>query len=233
MWEGFEGSEAWNANTKLSEDCLYLNVVVPKPHPKDAAVRENSAIIIIIRIIALFIKHQQWKVKSVTIKHHSPFVSHSGWKASLSKRLSPKAPQVLLWIYGGGFWGGTTTLDLYDLRTIVSEENIIAVDINTIWSQNWSHDLIMMVIIIILQVGIQYRVASLAFLYFDTEDVPGNAGYLYQLYRSVQKSVKMAPSSVWRVPSLQIYSLDSFLETNFMGIFPHRRPPHPSMGISI
>ena len=91
----------------------------------------------------------------------------------------------------------------------------------------------MMVIIIILQVGIQYRVASLAFLYFDTEDVPGNAGYLYQLYRSVQKSVKMAPSSVWRVPSLQIYSLDSFLETNFMGIFPHRRPPHPSMGISI
>ena len=38
MWEGFEGSEAWNANTKLSEDCLYLNVVVPKPHPKDAAV---------------------------------------------------------------------------------------------------------------------------------------------------------------------------------------------------
>ena len=68
----------------------------------------------------------------------------------------------------------------------------------------------MMVIIIILQVGIQYRVASLAFLYFDTEDVPGNAGYLYQLYGSVQKSVKMAPSSVWRVPSLQTYSVNSF-----------------------
>ena len=69
MWPGFEGSEQWNANTPLSEDCLYLNVVVPKPHPKDAA--------------------------------------------------------VLLWIYGGGYWGGTTTLDLYDMRTIVSEENII------------------------------------------------------------------------------------------------------------
>ena len=40
--------------------------------------------------------------------------------------------QVLLWIYGGGFWGGTTTLDLYDLRTIVSEENIIAVGIVTV-----------------------------------------------------------------------------------------------------
>ena len=38
----------------------------------------------------------------------------------------------MLWIYGGGFWGGTTTLDLYDLRTIVSEENVIAVGINVV-----------------------------------------------------------------------------------------------------
>ena len=59
MWPGFEGSEAWNCNTPLSEGCLYLNVVVPRPQPKNAA--------------------------------------------------------VLLWTYGGGFWGGTTTLDLYDL----------------------------------------------------------------------------------------------------------------------
>ena len=69
MWPGFDGSEQWNANTPLSEDCLYLNVMVPNPHPKNAS--------------------------------------------------------VLLWIYGGGYWGGTTTLDLYDMRTIVSEENII------------------------------------------------------------------------------------------------------------
>ena len=71
MWPGFEGSEQWNANTALSEDCLYLNVMAPKsPAP-------------------------------------------------------PEGRSVLLWIYGGGFWGGTTTLDLYDMRTIVSEENII------------------------------------------------------------------------------------------------------------
>ena len=30
-------------------------------------------------------------------------------------------------------------------------------------------------------VGIQYRVASLGFLYFDTEDAPGNAGMFDQL----------------------------------------------------
>ena len=112
--------------------------------------------------------------------------------------------QVLLWIYGGGFWGGTTTLDLYDLRTIVSEENIIAVGIEmqqqnkrtkkqnkqivikeNIITVGINLVAIKMIIISIvltilikirLQVGIQYRVASLAFLYFDTEDVPGNAG---------------------------------------------------------
>ena len=33
----------------------------------------------------------------------------------------------------------------------------------------------------IVGVGIQYRVASLGFLYFDTEDVPGNAGMFDQL----------------------------------------------------
>ena len=30
-------------------------------------------------------------------------------------------------------------------------------------------------------VGIQYRVASLGFLYFDTEDAPGNAGMFDQV----------------------------------------------------
>ena len=100
MWPGFPGSAVWGVNTNKSEDCLYLNVVVPKPHPKNAA--------------------------------------------------------VIVWIYGGGFWSGTTTLDLYDLRAMAAEENII-------------------------MVGIQYRVGSLAFLYLDTYDVPGNAGIFDQL----------------------------------------------------
>ena len=100
MWPGFPGAEAWNTNTPQSEDCLYLNVVVPRPHPRNAA--------------------------------------------------------VIVWIYGGGFWSGTTTLDLYDLRVMAATQNII-------------------------MVGIQYRVASLGFLYFPEEDVPGNAGMYDQL----------------------------------------------------
>lgn len=100
MFPGFLGSEMWNANTPLNEDCLYLNIAVPQPHPKGSA--------------------------------------------------------VLVWIYGGGFYSGTSTLDVYDPRVLAAEENIIVV-------------------------AIQYRVASLGFMFFDTEDVPGNAAMFDQL----------------------------------------------------
>ncbi|XP_053983279.1 acetylcholinesterase-like isoform X1 [Hylaeus anthracinus] len=96
----FPGATMWNPNTPLSEDCLYVNVVAPRPRPTNAA--------------------------------------------------------VLVWIFGGGFYSGSATLDVYDHKTLVSEENVILV-------------------------SMQYRVASLGFLYFGTSDVPGNAGLFDQL----------------------------------------------------
>lgn len=100
--EDFRGSTIWNANTPLSEDCLYLNVWVPRP------------------------------------------------------RATRKPRAVLLWIFGGGFYSGTGTLALYDGRTLAAEEDIIIVTIN-------------------------YRVASLGFLFLDGADAPGNAGLFDQL----------------------------------------------------
>lgn len=95
----FPGAVMWNPNTPMSEDCLYINVIAPRPRPKNAA--------------------------------------------------------VMLWVFGGGFYSGTATLDVYDMRTIASEENVIVV-------------------------SMQYRVASLGFLYLGTPDAPGNAGLFDQ-----------------------------------------------------
>lgn len=95
----FKGATMWNPNTEMSEDCLYINVVVPKPRPTNAA--------------------------------------------------------VMVWIYGGGFYSGTSTLDVYDYKTLAAEQNVIVV-------------------------APQYRVASLGFLYMMTADAPGNAGLFDQ-----------------------------------------------------
>ncbi len=100
LFGDFLGAALWNANSPLSEDCLYLNVVVPQPRPKNSA--------------------------------------------------------VLVWIYGGGFYSGTSTLEIYDPKILASEENVIIV-------------------------SMQYRVTSLGFLYFGTEDAPGNVGLFDQL----------------------------------------------------
>lgn len=96
----FKGATEWNPNVPLDEDCLSVNIWVPRPRPKSAA--------------------------------------------------------VLLWIYGGGFWSGTSSLDFYDGSVLAGEESIIFVSIN-------------------------YRVASLGFIFFDTSDAPGNAGLFDQL----------------------------------------------------
>ncbi|XP_045615284.1 acetylcholinesterase [Procambarus clarkii] len=96
----FNGSTMWNPNTEMSEDCLYINLVVPKPRPRNAA--------------------------------------------------------VMVWIYGGGFYSGTSTLDVYDYKMLAAEQNVIVV-------------------------APQYRVASLGFLYMMNSDVPGNAGLFDQL----------------------------------------------------
>ncbi|XP_076370825.1 acetylcholinesterase-like [Tachypleus tridentatus] len=70
--------------------------------------------------------------------------------------IKPKKVAVMVWIFGGGYYSGTSTLNVYDAKILSTEEQVIVVSLN-------------------------YRVASLGFLFLDRPDVPGNAGLFDQL----------------------------------------------------
>lgn len=63
---------------------------------------------------------------------------------------------VMVWIYGGGFYTGTSTLNLYDGKILAALNNIIVV-------------------------SIAYRIGAFGFLSLDDPNAPGNAGMFDQL----------------------------------------------------
>ncbi|XP_056401126.1 acetylcholinesterase-like [Hyla sarda] len=96
----FPGTNMWQVNNEMSEDCLYLNVWVPSSKPKSA--------------------------------------------------------QVMVFIYGGAFLAGTSSLEVYDPSILAFSEDIILVSMN-------------------------YRVGALGFLALPgNKDIPGNAGMFDQ-----------------------------------------------------
>ena len=60
-----------------------------------------------------------------------------------------------VWIYGGSFYSGTSTLQVYDPKILATEQNVIVATLN-------------------------YRLASLGFLYLGAEGIDGNQGLLDQ-----------------------------------------------------
>ena len=98
---GFPGSEMWNPNRVMDEDCLFLNVWVPaSPRPHNLT--------------------------------------------------------VMVWIYGGGFYSGSSSLDVYDGRYLANTEKVVVVSMN-------------------------YRVGAFGFLALHgSHEAPGNVGLLDQ-----------------------------------------------------
>jgi hypothetical protein len=61
-----------------------------------------------------------------------------------------------VWIYGGGYMSGTSTLDVYDADMMAVAEDVAVA-------------------------SMQYRVGAFGFLYLGIDEAPGNAGLFDQV----------------------------------------------------
>ncbi|XP_029028211.1 cholinesterase-like [Betta splendens] len=78
------------------------------------------------------------------------------WTPNVNATQPSPPVAVLVWIYGGGFYVGTSSLDTYDGRFLSKSENVVVVSMN-------------------------YRLGPLGFLSLpDNKNIPGNAGLLDQ-----------------------------------------------------
>lgn len=126
---GFAGEEMWNPNTNVSEDCLYLNIWVPT-------------------------KTRLRHGRGLNFGSNDYFQDDDDFQR---QHQSKSGLAMLVWIYGGGFMSGTSTLDVYNAEILAAVGNVIVA-------------------------SMQYRVGAFGFFYLapylngNEDDSPGNVG---------------------------------------------------------
>ena len=124
---GFAGEEMWNPNTNTSEDCLYLNVWAPAKARLRHGRGANDG----------NGKHSNGNHENGENTHHEV-----------------EGLPMLVWIYGGGYMSGSSTLDIYNAEALAAVGNVIVA-------------------------SMQYRVGAFGFLYLapylpgHEDDAPG------------------------------------------------------------
>jgi len=92
----FYGSTVWNSPTPVSEDCLYVNVFVPRRLGGRGGRSQTGG---------------------------------SAAAAAVTRRRRRRRMTVMVWIYGGGFYSGTSTLDVYDGKILAVLGDVIVVSV--------------------------------------------------------------------------------------------------------
>jgi hypothetical protein len=160
---------------EFSEDCLYLNIWSPGSSTRSSGSRQP-----------IF-----------------PKVSRTGdgGSSSGSRRKSPTAPlkPVMMWMFGGGYSGGSNNLDEMDGRVLAALGDVVVVTFN-------------------------YRVGSLGFLDMGIDDAPGNMG-LYDAISGEENRLLLMKKFFFHTPSLkQTYdnNIFIFLDSNSIREGEHR-----------
>ena len=97
------------------------------------------------------------------------------WVPFTQKGMAEHLP-VMVWIFGGGFYSGSNTLDLYDGKVLAATENVVVISIN-------------------------YRVNAFGFLYLGEEYIPGNMGLYDQQFalKWIQENIRYFGGDASRV----------------------------------
>lgn len=121
------------------------------PKPVDGTVKPNACWQSIDQAFDRFSGVEMWNPNT---ERSEDCLYLNVWRPTPRLRDRPKP--IMVWIFGGGFWSGSSVLDMYDGSQLAARRDVIVVTLN-------------------------YRLGPLGFMYLQNNtEVPGNAGLFDQ-----------------------------------------------------